>query len=88
MLRHDLLVGDLPPLGRPDHVLRCHQRIAQEQRITHHLDEFVGWQIRKLGIVDVGVVDLVSSPHKRGCIFRTIFVARKKGVLDGYEGVN
>lgn len=36
-------------------------RISQKERIFHHGDEIIGWQVNMQSIVDFGVVDLGAT---------------------------
>lgn len=72
----DLVVRGLFPLGRANEMLRRDQGIAQEQRVTHHLNVSFGGEIDEFGIVDLGVVNLrvvsnestILSPELRNLV--------------------
>lgn len=46
------------PFRSANHMLGIDVWIAQKERVLHHSDELIGWEINKFRVVDSGVVNL------------------------------
>ncbi len=58
MVSDDVILPDLLPFGDPDMVVSANQRVTNEARVTHDVDEIVPWHSGPKVAIDISIVDL------------------------------